>query len=81
MYFVYILKCADGSLYTGSTNNLPKRLKDHNESKRGAKYTKSRRPVKLIYQYRTVGKALRRENEIKSWPRPKKLLLLNSGKK
>lgn len=49
MFFVYILECADTSLYIGSTNNLEKRLKEHNTSKKGAHYTKIRRPVVLRY--------------------------------
>ena len=49
MYFVYILECADHTFYTGITTNLDRRIKEHNTSKVGAKYTKVRRPVKLIY--------------------------------
>jgi putative endonuclease len=49
MYFVYILKCADGTLYTGSTNDLEKRVKMHNSAKSGAHYTKIRRPVVLVH--------------------------------
>lgn len=77
-YYVYILECADKSLYTGSTNDLQKRLKAHNESKTGARYTKSRRPVKLVYaeEYRTKPQALSREAEIKQLTREQKLLLL-----
>ncbi len=77
-YFVYILECADNSLYVGCTNNLEKRLKQHNESKCGAHYTKIRRPVQLIYKevFNTLLKARRREVEIKSWHRDKKLDLI-----
>ena len=49
MNYTYIVKCSDGSLYTGWTNNLEKRIKDHNAG-RGAKYTKARRPVVLVYK-------------------------------
>lgn len=49
MYFVYILKCNDNTLYTGITTDLERRVKEHNNSKVGAKYTKARRPVELIY--------------------------------
>lgn len=49
MYFVYILECSDHTFYTGITTNLDRRIKEHNSSKLGAKYTKARRPVKLIY--------------------------------
>lgn len=49
MYYVYIIKCIDGTLYTGITRNLEKRLFEHNNTEKGAKYTKNRRPVKLVY--------------------------------
>jgi putative endonuclease len=79
-YFVYILQCADGSLYTGSTNNLKKRLVEHNFSKRGAKYTKSRRPVVLRYKekHATLSQALSREAALKRLTRKQKLAFLNS---
>ena len=66
MNYTYIVRCRDGSLYTGWTNNLEKRIKDHN-SGRGAKYTKSRRPVLLAYyeEFATKEEAMRREWEIK----------------
>lgn len=71
------LKCKDGSLYTGWTNNLAKRLQAHNEGK-GAKYTGSRRPVTLEYYeiYETKEEAMRREYEIKHMGRKKKLELI-----
>ncbi len=74
MWFVYILLCEDNSLYTGSTNNLEKRFDTHKNGK-GGKYTRSRKPVQLIYseEYKTKSEALKREIEIKSWPRIKKL--------
>lgn len=77
-YFVYILECADKSLYVGCTNNLEKRLKQHNDSKRGAHYTKIRRPVVVKYseKHMTLRKARQREKEIKSWRREKKLNLI-----
>jgi len=79
MYFVYILECADKSLYVGCTNNLEKRIKQHNESKWGAHYTKIRRPVVLKYseEFSTLILARRREAEIKGWSREKKLNLIN----
>ena len=78
MYIVYILKCADKTLYVGCTNNLKKRLKEHNESKGGAHYTKIRRPVVLKYfeKFRTYAKARAREAEIRRWTREEKLDLL-----
>lgn len=77
-YFVYILECKDGSLYTGYTTDLEKRLKAHNESKSGAKYTKTRRPVKLKYfeKFRKLGLALKREYKIKQLTREEKLELI-----
>lgn len=78
-YFVYVLKCRDGTLYTGCTNNLGKRVKEHNHSKQGAHYTKIRRPVKLVYSesFAVFKKARAREAELKSWTRAKKLELIN----
>ena len=77
MYFTYILECADKSLYVGCTNNLERRLEQHNNSKWGAHYTKIRRPVTLKYseQFSAIKEARRRESEIKSWRREKKLEL------
>jgi len=80
-YFVYILECADKSLYVGCTNNLDKRSKQHNESKWGAHYTKIRRPVKLMYseEFEMLKDARAREAEIKTWRREKKMELINKG--
>ncbi len=77
MYFVYILKCRDGTLYVGSTNDIKKRLETHNAGK-GAKYTRGRLPVKLKYSesFDTKGEALRREVELKKFSRVQKLSLL-----
>ena len=79
-HFVYILKCADDTLYVGSTNNLSKRVAQHNTAKAGAHYTKIRRPVKLVYSeaVKTFIRARRREAEIKSWSREKKMALIES---
>ena len=76
---VYILQCSDGSLYTGITNNLELRVKTHN-SGRGAKYTKNRLPVRLVYKEYTKDKSqsLRREFEIKKLSRLAKKELINS---
>lgn len=81
-YFVYILKCADGTLYVGSTNDLAKRIIQHNTAKAGAHYTKIRRPVELVYSetMETFIKARRRETEIKNWRREKKLKLIDKDK-
>ena len=76
-YFVYMLRCGDGSLYTGSTNHVPHRLAMH-QSGKGAKYTRSHLPVELVYQEELPDRssALRREAEIKQWTRRQKLLLI-----
>ncbi len=79
MYFTYILECKDKTLYVGSTNDLEKRLYQHNHAKAGAHYTKIRRPVILKYseKFRTLRNARRRETEIKKWARNKKMELIN----
>jgi putative endonuclease len=79
-YFVYILECADSSLYVGCTNNLDKRTWEHNSLKRGAHYTKIRRPVVLKYseKFKTLIEARRREAEIKGWRREKKIKLFTT---
>ena len=68
-------------MYAGCTNDLDKRIKQHNESKYGAHYTKIRRPVKLLYyeEFPTLSQARQRESEIKSWRREKKLALIKSN--
>lgn len=80
MNYTYIVRCSDGTLYTGWTNNLEKRIKDHNDG-RGAKYTKPRRPVTLVYseEFRTKEEAMRREWEIKHMSRKDKLSVVISG--
>ncbi len=77
-WFVYILVCADDTFYTGVTNNIEKRLITHNSSPQGAKYTKARRPVKLVYQEDnlTRGEALQREAVIKKLSRKEKTALV-----
>ncbi len=77
-HFVYILECADTTLYVGATNDLEKRLKQHNGAKAGAHYTKIRRPVILKYseRFRTLAKARAREAEIKRLSRKEKLGLI-----
>jgi len=74
---VYILKCADGSLYTGWTNHLEKRLKAHNEGK-ASKYTRARLPVSVVYYevYETKIEAMKREYEIKTYTRKEKDALI-----
>ncbi len=78
MWYVYILECADGTLYTGVTNNLKRRVEEHNFHELGAKYTKARRPVKLVYSKRkkTRATAQKEECEIKNLPRLEKIKLI-----
>lgn len=79
-YFVYILECSDGTLYTGITKDITKRLEEHNSSDKGAKYTKARRPVKLLYEESSNDRssASKREYEIKKFSRLKKLELIQN---
>ena len=79
MYYTYILKCSDDSLYVGCTNDLKRRLFQHNNLKSGAHYTKIRRPVKMVYHesFSTLKEKKKRESEIKRWRREKKLMLIN----
>ena len=76
---VYILRCADGTLYTGITNDLERRLAEH-EAGQGAKYTKGRAPLQLVYQETCSGRgpASKREKEIKSLDRKAKLSLVSA---
>ena len=78
MNYTYIVRCRDGTLYTGWTNNLEKRIEAHNSGK-GARYTKSRRPVKLVYyeEFETKEEAMSREYAIKRLKRKDKLKLVN----
>lgn len=80
-YFVYILECSDGSLYTGITKDVIKRLDEHNTKETGAKYTKARRPVKLLYEEPSDNRstASRREYAIKKLTRLKKLQLIQKN--
>jgi len=82
-YYTYILECADGSFYVGCTNDLDRRLKQHNDSKWGAHYTKIRRPVTMKYfeVFDNLKTARRREAEIKGWRRDKKIELIDSHRK
>ena len=79
-HYVYILECKDKTLYVGATNNLEKRLVQHNTAKSGAHYTKIRRPVVLVYSelVESLGKARAREAEIKRWTRQEKLSFIQS---
>lgn len=80
MYFLYILQCSDKTFYTGITTNLDRRVREHNLSKLGAKYTKIRRPVKLVYSKEFLDRstALVEEYKIKSLTRQEKLNLIKN---
>jgi len=82
VHFVYIVRCADGALYTGYARDPRARERAHN-SGRGAKYTAGRRPVRLVYQeaFRSVGKALAREYVLKQLTRAQKDALVVSGRR
>lgn len=82
MYYVYMVLCADNTLYTGITTELARRVEEHNSSDKGAKYTKSRRPVKLVYSEvtQTRSSASKKEYEIKHYSRKKKLALIENTK-
>ncbi len=79
MHYVYILECKDKTLYTGWTTDLDKRIKNHNDGQ-GAKYTKARRPVTLVYYetYEDKSNALKREYEIKQYSRQDKLKMISA---
>jgi putative endonuclease len=78
MFFVYVLRCSDSTLYTGITNDIRKRLRAHNSGK-GAKYTRKRLPVRLLYkeEHPTRSDALRRESAIKRMTRKEKIELVS----
>ena len=79
--FVYLLRCSDGTIYTGWTLDVARRVKTHQQG-RGARYTRARRPVTLIYQERLPSRraAMRREIAIKHMSRPRKLALAELGR-
>jgi putative endonuclease len=83
-HFVYMLKCADGTLYTGYARDLKKRVSEHNGKSKieGAKYTRSRRPVKLLYheELESRSQAQQREYAIKQLSRPQKQQLIKRNK-
>jgi putative endonuclease len=78
MYYLYILECADKTLYTGITVDLTRRLEEHNTSSLGAKYTKARRPVKIVYskKFRNRSLAAKMESQIKKLSREEKIKLI-----
>jgi putative endonuclease len=81
MYYLYILKCSDGTLYTGITCDLKRRIGEHNFSNLGARYTRFRRPVKLVYfkNFRNRSTASRAEAKTKSLSRKEKLEMIREN--
>lgn len=79
-WFVYILCCHDNSLYTGITTDIERRVIEHNETNKGARYTRARRPVKLVYSEPAANRsaASKREAQLKSLPLQKKRALIES---
>ncbi len=79
MYFVYIIRCSDKSFYTGITNDLDRRFKQH-KNKKGGAYTQSHPVEKIVHteRFKTKSEALKREAEIKNWRRGKKLALIGN---
>ena len=81
MYFVYLIQCQDGTIYTGVTTDIDRRFQEHKNSK-GGHYTSSRKVVKVLYteSHKDRSNALKRESQIKDWRREKRLNLINFGK-
>jgi len=82
MYYVYLLQCSDGTIYTGITTDVERRFQEHKNGK-GGHYTSSRKAVKLLYteKQKNRSNALKRESEIKGWRREKKLNLVRAAAK
>ena len=78
-YYFYLARCADDTLYSGYTVNIKEREQRHNEG-RGARYTKARRPVKIVYseEYQTKSEAMKREYEVNQWTKNQKMDLLTN---
>lgn len=80
-YYVYIVKCSDNSYYTGMTNNLTRRIDEHNEGNNPESYTYTRRPVKLVFysEFNEVEQAIAFEKQVKGWSRKKKEAIINDN--
>ena len=80
-YYVYIVKCSDNSYYTGMTNNLTRRIDEHNEGNNPESYTYTRRPVKLVFysEFNEVEQAIAVEKQVKGWSRKKKEAIINDN--
>ena len=83
MYYLYILECADKTLYTGITTDLKRRVVEHNDTKLGAKYTSSRRPVKIVFfkKFKNRASVSKEEARIKKLKKPQKLELIKKSLK
>ena len=83
IWYLYVVRCSDDTLYTGITTNLARRLNEHNTSKRGAKYTKTRRPINLVYYelYQSRSSAQKAEYEFKKLTRKQKEKKMVRGRK
>lgn len=84
MYYFYILRCSDNSLYCGQTNNLQRRINEHNFDKnKSAKYLRAKKPVKLVYseEYSNLQLVMKREWQIKKWTKAKKEALIIGNKR
>jgi putative endonuclease len=79
-WFVYMLECSDGTIYTGITTDLKRRLYEHNHTTKGAKYTRTRRPVKLVWSRQSENRktAMQEERKIKKLPKKKKISKINT---
>ena len=82
MYFLYLIRCSDNSIYCGQTKDLERRIKEHNDSNSKSKYTRTRRPVKLLYfeKYETISEALKRESIIKKMKKIEKEALIKANR-
>ena len=81
-WFMYVVECVDGTLYTGVTNNIERRINEHNYGMKAAKYTRSRRPVRLVYAKLYQGRscAMKAEYKFKKLTRKKKLEIINESR-
>ena len=81
-WYLYVVKCSDNTLYTGVTTNLDRRLNEHNTSPKGAKYTRKRRPVVLVYSkhYTDRSQAQKAEHQFKSLTRKQKIKVINESR-
>jgi len=80
LWHVYMVECADKTLYSGITTDVARRISEHNDSPKGAKYTRAKRPVKLVYEenFSNRSDASKRESELKKLSREEKLLLIQN---